>query len=1005
MQKFLALVFLFFLYSCQRSQQSTDFSYKETDFAQPNTMSLKLPKTYDTKWGASTKVKPKARILKTKFEPFKGPFFDVNHSHPLKTPIDSLNIKLNQLPSIDFFVELNKTKKIKPKIILLGTPKKVKVQIPIVENMFVYGLTELGQDQGLPGTSVSNIVQDNNGLLWFATDNGLCFYDGEYLYIYLKNQGLSQQYKISLCVDKNGHIWAAGNGVDEIIPEKGIIKHYGKQEGLNSNNINSVLIDNVNRVWLTGSEGVDVFNPVNGENAHLSTKQGLSVNFINKMTQDVEGRFWFASNGGGVDIYDPFAKKLYNLKQINGLSNDDIRAIICDKKGNIWLGGWNGGLDMYSITTGKYYQLRKKHGLAFGYIHNLIEDHHGKIWISYQEHGVDIYTPSIKKIQHIYGEPGFVKSTVLCCYEDKQNNIWMGTSSAGLIKYVPNNGLISNYTNKFWQGRSSIISIYEDSQNDIWLGNAGQGIDIFNPSKGTLNHLNTGGDWTDAWQNYFLDDGIGHVYMGTEYRFNIWDRSKQELKSWSVDDGLINDRISCAQIINKGILFGTRSGLDKYDTLTSTFEHLQVLNNPLKNAVICMAKDSEGCIWIGTFSAGVYKYNPFTTKLMHFSKENGLVNAPVYCILIDKKECIWLGTGSEGLKKIDLKKNTITTFGVDNGLAEMNVLSLLEKDEKIYVGTARGLSIIKQNQQNYSINNMSKAQGFRTMDFNFNAAIISKDSSLWWGIGDVLTNYIPSNTLQINNNVALTGIEIMGKEPQFGIKQDFLMNITNHDTIWSALKDTFYFKDKFILDTSYLTKNNISWNSTYGTYHIPIGLNLPYNQNHITFHFTGNYLSNSDKTKYKYILEGIEQHWNIEVNVPFADYRNIPPGNYKFKVCSTNNGGLWSKPTEISFTITPPWWKSPAAYIVYIIGLISIIIGYNRYRTANLLKKQKQLEIIVSNRTQEVVNQKNEIQSQKQSIEEKQKEILDSIRYAKRIQTAILANEKYIEKNINRLKK
>ena len=46
-----------------------------------------------------------------------------------------------------------------------------------------------------------------------------------------------------------------------------------------------------------------------------------------------------------------------------------------------------------------------------------------------------------------------------------------------------------------------------------------------------------------------------------------------------------------------------------------------------------------------------------------------------------------------------------------------------------------------------------------------------------------------------------------------------------------------------------------------------------------------------------------------------------------------------------------------------------------------------------------------EISAQKHIIEEKQKEILDSIRYAKRIQTALITNEKYIDKNLNRLKK
>jgi hypothetical protein len=75
------------------------------------------------------------------------------------------------------------------------------------------------------------------------------------------------------------------------------------------------------------------------------------------------------------------------------------------------------------------------------------------------------------------------------------------------------------------------------------------------------------------------------------------------------------------------------------------------------------------------------------------------------------------------------------------------------------------------------------------------------------------------------------------------------------------------------------------------------------------------------------------------------------------------------------------------------LSLVLIFAGFmfNRFKVT-----QKQKGIIET--------QKKEVEIQKHQVEEKQKEILDSIKYAKRIQTALITNEKYIEKSLKHLK-
>ncbi len=75
------------------------------------------------------------------------------------------------------------------------------------------------------------------------------------------------------------------------------------------------------------------------------------------------------------------------------------------------------------------------------------------------------------------------------------------------------------------------------------------------------------------------------------------------------------------------------------------------------------------------------------------------------------------------------------------------------------------------------------------------------------------------------------------------------------------------------------------------------------------------------------------------------------------------------------------------------LGLVIIFAGfmYNRFRIA---QKQKRV----------IEKQKNIVEKQKHLVEEKQKDILDSIYYAERIQRALITNEKYINKELKRLK-
>jgi serine phosphatase RsbU (regulator of sigma subunit) len=164
-------------------------------------------------------------------------------------------------------------------------------------------------------------------------------------------------------------------------------------------------------------------------------------------------------------------------------------------------------------------------------------------------------------------------------------------------------------------------------------------------------------------------------------------------------------------------------------------------------------------------------------------------------------------------------------------------------------------------------------------------------------------------------------------------------------------------------------------------------------------------------------LEGFDDDWSALTTTHTAQYGNLPAGNYTFKVKAMGGSGVWSKPIEFTFTVLPPWWNNLWSYILYaLLGLICIILIF-RWRVSSLKTSQKRLEKKIEQATQVILNQKTEVekqkdlaeaqkieaeeqrriaQEQKLLVEEQNKEILDSIEYAKRIQTAILPPSKTV---------
>ena len=169
--------------------------------------------------------------------------------------------------------------------------------------------------------------------------------------------------------------------------------------------------------------------------------------------------------------------------------------------------------------------------------------------------------------------------------------------------------------------------------------------------------------------------------------------------------------------------------------------------------------------------------------------------------------------------------------------------------------------------------------------------------------------------------------------------------------------------------------------------------NFTYKDKSFNFNYKGIYFTNPSSVRYKTKLENIDNEWSPTTELTFANYPALPPGNYTFLVKASSTYGEWTEPAVYSFHISPPFWKTWWFYLISLVCISGGIYYFIKYREQQLVQEKKVLEDKVAERTAEVVQKNEELAS----INE---DITSSIRYAQRIQQAILPPDEIIKKYI-----
>jgi C4-dicarboxylate-specific signal transduction histidine kinase len=182
-------------------------------------------------------------------------------------------------------------------------------------------------------------------------------------------------------------------------------------------------------------------------------------------------------------------------------------------------------------------------------------------------------------------------------------------------------------------------------------------------------------------------------------------------------------------------------------------------------------------------------------------------------------------------------------------------------------------------------------------------------------------------------------------------------------------------KDTTIVLESGVTVSDVHFDGITKWYGLPNNLILGFKNKFITFNFIGITLKQSREVKYQYKLEGIDENWSALTLLNEASYGNMIPGTYTFKVKAMNSEGYWSSEYSYPFSIKPPWWDTILFRILVAFFALAGLFSFYQWRVAILKKRQKQLEVIVKEKTNEVTEQKEELQASNEELLENVEEL------------------------------
>ncbi len=793
--------------------------------------------------------------------------------------------------------------------------------------------------EGLPSNTVNVIIKDKYGLMWFGTSNGLSKFDGSNFTVYRHEVGnehsLPTNDIVSLYEDKQGRLWVGSSNGGIYYYDRNsdrFLAFEGKNQLPTIQNVSARAFyeDREGRLWI-GTYGNVIIIDLKTSKIIAKPVRDKKIDepgsfVVLSIFEDSRHRVWLGSNKG-LFLYnrktDSFKGFTHSNTDPNSISHDAIKTITEDTNGNIWFGTQNGLNKWLSDGHFKIYRTEtdNKHSIINNVIFALYSDSYGKLWVG-TENGLDIYDPDTDSFQHNVNDPRDIFSirnnSIRSIYIDPVGIYWVGTFRGGVAKYdkiLPLFDLkLSNHFDSQGLSAPLVNCFAEYKGGKVFVGTDGGGLSLFDKN-------------TRLFKPYPLRGKAG--------------------KTVGVILSLLMDHLGklWAGTYNNGV-FCIDPSTGNYRQFTAD----GTPNSIASNDVSALMEDGNGKIWIGTIGGGVSVFDPASSKFEQFNKKAASTFAPklplndfINAIRRGPGGDIWIASNGTGIAVYHSSNGTVSRYNkVTNNLSDDIVQSVfVAKDHTVWVGTNQGLSYFNANTEKFITytekNGLANASIKTIIEDERGTLWLSTDLgiSLFDRRQKVFRNFTNENGVQQGSFLSGAGLKTSGGDIYFGGEEGF--NFFNPASLPDASAPSrVLLTDLKINNITVVPGEDAAIQQQIG---ISKEIQLKYGQNFSIGYVALDYTSPM-QNHYAYKLEGFDDDWNYVRKTRVANYTNIDPGEYVFKVKADNNDKFSNNVlTSVKVVVSPPFWRTNFAYFLYA-ALFCLLIFWIRQRGINNLKLQ-----------------------------------------------------------------
>jgi ligand-binding sensor domain-containing protein/signal transduction histidine kinase/DNA-binding response OmpR family regulator len=837
--------------------------------------------------------------------------------------------------------------------------------------------SNINTEQGLSNNGVTCILQDHDGFLWFGTWDGLNKYDGKKIIVYRPthdlSKGLSNNNISFLFEDSDRWLWIGtkSNGLNRMNLLNGQIENLSnRQYGIDANWITCVMEDKHKNLWVSTENGIFMLDTISRTKNVIRFRPIITGVYITDIKQDKYNNLWFSSYNG-LYYYSEKLRDLYcSTDYVKNLDVplENLSSLEIDKHGIIWISSLNDGLIKATFNKDNSYNQNQSPELfanlsfakinldsyisadEFKGITKLFIDSKNNLWIDLWGKGLLLWKENFSRMEvyrhNVKSSSSLSNNYVLSVYEDQSGLIWVGSDDGGVNRINNNSNPFYRYTDEFGSDIGRLGPILETLDNKLYVGTRDAGL-------------------------FFSDFNASTFKTSPELKFNRFSISRTNIHAVSY-----REITAVFEDSKQNLWIGTIVGLNcipKTERKSSTPIILKYFNDPNNklslsdNNVTDITEDRNGSLWVGTMAGGLNRLDsldksgkPYFTRFDAGKNNKSKVShLRIRTLFVDKENNLWVGT-DDGLDRVtkNIKNGPVEFQAIhcedtENGLSNNSIICINEAyNGDLWIGTTNGLSILK-NEDKYQAK--PSFYSFYMKDGLPNSFILSiqfdNDQQAW-----VTTN---GGLVKINPIKKIFN--------QYNKSDGFLGSTFSEKSGFKDLQGLLFFGDLHglnIFDPKEISQSDFIPQVKIVSYYTgaPASdnllnpglensltnkdiLKLTYLERNFSIEFISFSYISPEKNQYQYKLEGFDRNWINSGTRNIANYTNIPPGAYTFKVRGSNGNGVWN-PTEakIIIKISSPWWFSWYAFVIY--SLFVLLLVYSLFRISRLQMKLKHKTLI-----------------------------------------------------------